>query len=104
MLHVVAGHNFHGHYRITFRGPNRAFLLSRWQARRYRHELCPFQDCSCGGGYGDGPSSQGAHIKWAQSYGLHELRDLALSESEIQAVYDDYLDALILIPATEEAE
>jgi len=98
MIHVVSGHNFHGQYEVRFRGPNRAFLLSASQARRYRHTLCPNRDCLCRGKYGEGPSREGAHVQWAFEYTSSELRNLGLGEAEIQRVRNED-PALILIPA-----
>lgn len=100
MLHTVSGHNFHGHYQVKFRGPDRAFLLSPSQARRYRHALCPHYECKCGGGYGDGPCRDGAHMCWAYLFTSPELRNLGLCEAEIKASGEDP-DALILIPAVD---
>ena len=60
--HEVTGTNFHGPYRIVLRGPEVPFLLSESQGRRYEHELCPFSDCTCGGGYGDGPDGDTARV------------------------------------------
>ena len=57
---TISGRNFHGAYRANFRGPTRGFVLSDSQVRRYNHELCPFQDCQCGGGYGEGPDPDSA--------------------------------------------
>ena len=59
---TVSGHNFHGYYSVTFRGDPRGFVLSDSQSRRYRKALCGMSDCTCGGGYGDGPDSDSASI------------------------------------------
>lgn len=63
MLHKISGHSFHGRYRLHLRGPAEGFVLSDVQARRYWHELCPFADCTCGGGYGEGPDRDSATIE-----------------------------------------
>jgi len=63
MLHTVSGHNFHGRYEITLRGPAEGFVLSDAQAGRYWRELCPFEGCTCGGGYGEGPDRDSATVE-----------------------------------------
>lgn len=55
--HVISGNNFHGNYRIVLRGPKDGFILSKTQAKKYTNALCGMSDCTCGGGYGDGPDS-----------------------------------------------
>jgi hypothetical protein len=63
MLHEISGHNFHGRYRLFLRGPAEGFVLSSAQARRYWRELCPHADCTCGGGYGEGPDADSATVE-----------------------------------------
>ena len=63
MLHKISGHNFHGWYRLRLRGPAEGFVLSDAQARRYWRALCPFADCTCGGGYGEGPDRDSATVE-----------------------------------------
>jgi len=63
MLHEISGHNFHGRYRLTLRGPAEGFVLSDAQARRYWRALCRFADCTCGGGCGEGPDRDSATIE-----------------------------------------
>lgn len=63
MLHEISGHNFHGRYSLRLRGPVEGFTLSEGQARRYWHELCPFADCTCGGGHGEGPDHDSATVE-----------------------------------------
>ena len=60
--HVISGNNFHGNYRFTLRGPAEGFILSASQKRKYNSNLCGYSDCTCGGGYGDGPDEDSAKI------------------------------------------
>jgi len=71
MMHTVRGRNFHGPYLLRLRGPAEGMVLSESQARRYQHELCPFPDCACGGGYGPGDDPDSATVVWA-----HDLDEL----------------------------
>lgn len=63
MMHEIRGRNFHGAYSLRLRGPAEGFVLSKAQARRYQRELCPFADCTCGGGYGEGPDRDSATVE-----------------------------------------
>lgn len=63
IMHTISGRNFHGRYRLTLRGAAGGFLLSDAQARRYRRALCPVADCTCGGGYGEGPDRDSATVE-----------------------------------------
>jgi hypothetical protein len=63
MLHTVSGHNFHGRYSIRLCGSAEGFALSPAQARKVRNALCGMSDCTCRGGYGDGPDRDSAWIE-----------------------------------------
>lgn len=97
MLHKISGHNFHGRYRLRLRGPAEGFVLSDAQARRYWRALCPFADCTCGGGYGEGPDRDSATVVWTEMLCKHECRALGIPERL------SYEDALYLCPAKREA-
>jgi hypothetical protein len=75
ILHTISGHNFHGRYTLQLRGPAEGFQLSASQAKKWEKTLCGFSDCTCGGGYGDGPDDDAAWIEWSgaveDTYYLH---------------------------------
>ena len=83
MKHLISGHNFHGRYEIKLIGPANGFTLSESQKKRYSKTLCPFNDCTCGGGYGDGPDEDSAYITWNDaSYGELILIPRKIDENE----------------------
>lgn len=63
ITHTATGSNFHGDWQIILRGPSNGFYLSESQKRKYLSAICPFDDCTCGGGYGDGADKNGATIE-----------------------------------------
>lgn len=62
MNHTVSGHNFHGYYSVTVRAPKEGGPLSERQLNKIYTALCGMNDCTCGGGYGDGPDEDSATI------------------------------------------
>lgn len=62
MIHTISGHNFHGYYTIRVRAPKEGGHLSGQQVRRISHAICGMHDCRCGGGYGNGPDRDSAHV------------------------------------------
>ena len=62
--HQISGHNFHGRYGITLRGPAEGFILSARQLARYSAALCHVSGCQCGGGYGEGLDKGSARVEW----------------------------------------
>lgn len=62
MKHHITGSNFHGGYAVDLIGPADGFTLTDSQAKRVARELCGVADCTCGGGYGDGPDPGSARI------------------------------------------
>jgi len=74
MLHTISGNNFHGGYCVQIRGPAEPFVLSAAQARRLDKALCPHNDCTCDGGYGEGPDKDSADTCWAWEAGEFEIR------------------------------
>ena len=62
MLHTYSGHNFHGHYSLKIRAPQHGGQLTGRQLTRIAQALCGMCDCTCGGGYGEGPGTDSARI------------------------------------------
>ena len=62
MLHTYSGHNFHGYYSLKLRAPKVGGKLTKRQLTTIDRVLCGMSDCTCGGGYGDGPDSDSARI------------------------------------------
>lgn len=62
MIHTISGHNFHGYYSFKIRAPKDGGKLSERQLDRVYAERCGMHDCTCGGGYGNGPASDSAQI------------------------------------------
>jgi hypothetical protein len=101
MLHEITGHNFHGHYHLTLRGPAQGFVLSPAQVTKYNKALCGVQGCNCGGGYGDGPDERSADVFPAVLLQDYEAgRDLLLAVGYRRSVHGE--DAMVLRPALKE--
>lgn len=64
MLHIIAGHNFHGSYLIRVRAPSGGGQLSQRQTGRIERELCGVSGCVCAGRYGTGPTPESADWEW----------------------------------------
>ena len=62
MLHTFSGNNFHGYYALKLRAPKQGGQLTDGQLARINRALCGMSDCTCGGGYGDGPDHESARI------------------------------------------
>jgi len=68
MYHKLSIHNFHGWHHFVVIAPIEGGVLSVSQTRRIRKILCPYSDCCCGGGYGEGWSNEGARLVWSDDY------------------------------------
>jgi hypothetical protein len=63
--YIISGSNFHGRYSVRLRAGSDGLLTPR-QEKRLQDALCPCQDCTCGGGYGDGPDPGSAQWEHGQ--------------------------------------
>ena len=98
MIHEVSGHNFHGHYSFTLRGPAEGFILSESQRRKVDRELCGLSDCECGGGYGEGLAPDSARLMYWAGVREWDVEDIPMAICRDAEDHD-----LILLPAKEGA-
>lgn len=76
MIHKVTGHNFHGRYCVSLKGPAQGFVLSSAQAKMWQTALCGQCECVCFGCYGDGPDRGAARVEYdGDKYTLIPAKD-----------------------------